>query len=64
MTTSTREFLSVEEVAQELRLSETQVRRLYSRATDPLPVYRFGAIRIDRTDLDAWISRQRKGATR
>lgn len=51
-------FLSVDDVAEELRVSSKHVRRLI--ANGDLPIYRFGkVIRISRHELDRWIDRQR-----
>lgn len=47
-------FLTVPEVASELRLSERTVKRLISR--DSLPALRVGrSLRIDRDQLNEWL---------
>jgi excisionase family DNA binding protein len=52
-------FLSVDDVAEELRVSSKHVRRLV--ANGDLPIYRFGkAIRIAREDFDSWVDRHRQ----
>jgi excisionase family DNA binding protein len=56
-------FLSVDDVAEELRVSSKHVRRLI--ATGSLPIYRFGkVIRIARQDLDRWVDRHLAAVSR
>jgi excisionase family DNA binding protein len=52
-------FLSVDDVAEELRVSSKHVRRMIARGE--LPIYRFGKIiRIARDDLDRCINGHRQ----
>ena len=53
-----RDFLTVRETAEYLRLCEKQIRRLISRGE--LPAYRFGAaLRIERRDIEAYAKARR-----
>lgn len=54
------EFLTVVEVAERLRISDAQVYKLAGRRRDPLPLFDFGALRADQTELAEWIARQRR----
>jgi excisionase family DNA binding protein len=57
----TTEFLTIREVATELRLSERQVRRLI--ALGKLPAIRLGdpgaSVRVDRAELEEWLYAER-----
>jgi excisionase family DNA binding protein len=59
--TRTTEFLTIREVATELRLSERQVRRLI--ALGKLPAIRLGdpgaSVRVDRAELEEWLYAER-----
>ncbi len=47
-------------IAAELNRSERWCRYMARRPTDPLPVFKVGGIvRLNRVDLDDWLSRQR-----
>lgn len=54
-------FFTVEEVADQLRVSHMTVRRIITAGE--LPAYRFGrSVRIDPADVDAYLERQRVSA--
>lgn len=60
MTAPAPEMLTVAEVAARLRISDAQVYKLAGRKRDPLPLFDFGALRADATELAEWITRQRR----
>jgi len=48
-------------IAAAIGRSERWCRMMGQRPEDPLPVWKFcGTIRIEKSDLDVWIARQRK----